>query len=59
LLSDLRAQLKADELDVINSQNALEVSKLNLAQLMNTPYEREMQLERISMDELFVKPSVT
>lgn len=59
LLSDLRAQLKADELDVINSQNALEVSKLNLAQLMNTPYEREMQLERISMEELFVKPSVT
>ena len=48
LLSDLVGQLKNEELAVANGKNALELSKLNLAQLMNVPYTANMQLERIS-----------
>jgi outer membrane protein len=52
LLSDMKGQLASDELSTINNYNALQTAKLNLAQLMNTPYDKNMKLERLSEAEL-------
>jgi outer membrane protein len=47
LLYDMKGQFATDELGVINVQNALESSKLNLLQLMNVPYNKDIQLEKM------------
>ncbi len=45
---DLKGQLANDELNVVNGKNTLESSKLDLAQLMNMAYSKDMQLEKIN-----------
>ena len=52
LLSDLRGQLMNDQLSIITARNQLETTKLTLAQLMNIPYSKTMQLERISVSDM-------
>ena len=52
LVSDLRGQLMNDQLAILNAKNQLETSKLTLAQFMNIPYSKEMQLERINVNDL-------
>ncbi|MBX3252596.1 MAG: TolC family protein [Chitinophagaceae bacterium] len=52
MLSDMKGQLASDELATINNYNALQTAKLNLAQLMNITYNKDMQLERLSEAEL-------
>ncbi|MBX2920828.1 MAG: TolC family protein [Chitinophagaceae bacterium] len=52
MLSDMKGQLASDELATINNYNALQTAKLNLAQLMNVPYNKDIQLERLSEAEL-------
>lgn len=47
-LYDLRGQLATDELNEINAKNALENSKLALAQLMNVDYSASMKVEKLS-----------
>jgi outer membrane protein len=47
---DLKGQLANDELAIINNQNALDGAKLTLAQLMNVPFDRNLQVERLSTD---------
>jgi outer membrane protein len=54
-LYDLRGQLAGDELSAVNSRNTLESSKLQLAQLMNIPYSRALQVERLTADQLPVQ----
>ncbi|MCU7548579.1 TolC family protein [Chitinophagaceae bacterium LB-8] len=54
-LYDLKAQLKDDELTAVNNQNALAIAKLNLAQLMQLPFDSAMKVERIGMEELVQK----
>ncbi len=54
-LSDLKGQYAGDQLSIINSQNALESSKLTLCQLMNIPYDKNMVLEKISAETLATK----
>ncbi|MES1216359.1 MAG: TolC family protein [Bacteroidota bacterium] len=54
-LSDIKGQLANDELSIINNENALETSKVNLCQLMNIAYNRELQLERIETASLGAK----
>ena len=54
-LSDLKGQYSGDQLSIINSQNALESSKLTLCQLMNIPYNKNMELEKISAETLATK----
>lgn len=49
--SDLKGQLMNDQLAIVNARNALESSKLALAQLMYKPYEAQMNVERINADE--------
>lgn len=48
MLSDLKGQLANDEINTINTYNALQTAKLELSQLMNVPYNKNMKLERIS-----------
>ncbi|MBC7947101.1 MAG: TolC family protein [Chitinophagaceae bacterium] len=47
LLSDLKGQLAGDQLAIINAQNSLETSKVNLSRLMNVPYNKDINLEKI------------
>src|SRR5215213_5610614 len=49
LVSDLRGQLMNDQLAILSAKNQLETSKLVLAQYMNIPYSKDMQLERITI----------
>jgi len=54
-LTDLKGTLASDQLSIINSKNALETSKITLCQLMNIPYDRNMQLEKISAEQFATK----
>ena len=47
LLYDLKGQFANDQLNILNTQNALESSKLDLCQLMNVSYDKNMLLERL------------
>ena len=50
LLSNLQGELAGNDLAVVNSQNQLETSRLNLFQLMTVPYDANVKFERISVD---------
>lgn len=50
-LYDLRGQLAGDELLAISNKNALEASKLALAQYMNVPYDSTLKVERLNVDQ--------
>jgi outer membrane protein len=54
-LSDLKGQYANDQLVIINTQNNLETAKLSLCQLMNIPYNKELELERIEPESFAVK----
>jgi outer membrane protein len=54
-LSDLKGQFANDQLSIINTQNSLETAKIDLCQLMNIPYDKSMQLERISAEAYLTK----
>jgi outer membrane protein len=56
---DLKGQLANDELAVINNQNALDAAKLTLAQLMNVPFNRSLEVETISTDNSSVSYPAT
>lgn len=47
MLYDLKGQLSGDQLTVINVKNTLETARINLAQLMNVPYNATVQLENL------------
>ena len=49
-LSDLQGQYAGDLINIANSVNALEQSKINLFQYLNVSYKRDVQLERIPLD---------
>jgi outer membrane protein len=51
-LYDLRGQLANEELAIVTNQNALNSSKLALAQLMNVPYQADLMVEKIDADTL-------
>jgi outer membrane protein len=46
-LYDLQGQLANDQIAIINSQNAVDGAKLSLCQLMNIPYDENLQLQRL------------
>jgi len=54
-LSNLRGLLGNDQLSIINSKNALESSKINLCQLMNIPYDKNIELEKINAESYAAK----
>ena len=47
-LYDLKGQLANDQLAIVNNQNAANASKLTLSQLMNVPYDKNIQLEKLT-----------
>jgi outer membrane protein len=53
-LYDLKGQYNSDEITIINYQNTVEVAKISLARLMNVPYDRNMDLERIDANAMIV-----
>jgi outer membrane protein len=46
LLADMKGQLSNDQVGIVNAANSLDLSKLNLCQILNIPYNKELQLER-------------
>lgn len=48
LYYDLKGQLANDELAIINNQNALDGAKLSLAQIMNVPFDKSLDVENLS-----------
>ncbi|WP_246104156.1 TolC family protein [Mucilaginibacter corticis] len=49
-LSDLKGQLASDQIGVINAQNSLDIAKLNLLQLMNVNYRKNIRFQRQAVD---------
>lgn len=49
-LFDMKGQYATDQLAVVNAARSLEQSKLSLAQYMNIPYSKEMQIDREGFD---------
>jgi outer membrane protein len=47
---DMKGQYATDQLAVLNATKSLELSKLSLAQYMNIPYSKEMQIDREGFD---------
>jgi len=47
LLYDLKGQFAAEQLNIISAQNGIETAKINLCQLMNIPYDKNMSVERL------------
>ena len=59
LLYDLKGQLAQDQLSIVNNQNAVNASKLSLSQLMNVPYDKNLQLEKLNVDQFSTNYDVT
>ncbi len=49
-LFDLRAQVANDELAVVNAENNLQISKVNLLQLLNVNANQDIQVDRVSIN---------
>ena len=44
---DLKGQLAADEINIVNNKAAVETAKLNLSQLLNIPYDKNLLVEKL------------
>lgn len=49
-LFDMKGQYASDKVALANSVRAVEMSKLSLAQFMNVPYSKDMQIDREGFD---------
>jgi outer membrane protein len=49
-LSDLKGQYASDVANIAAAANTLETAKINLFQLLNVPYKRDVQYEKIPVD---------
>ncbi|WP_240348065.1 TolC family protein [Longitalea arenae] len=58
-LTDMRGQLADNKLSVITNQNNLEAARLSLSQLMNVPYNRDLQVESLRADQLELNYATT
>ena len=54
-LSDLKGQLATDQLAVVDAKNTLALNKLNLLQLLNVPYNKNVKFQRSLADQLPVE----
>lgn len=48
-LYDLKGQLANDEMAIVNSQNAVDAARLTLSQLMNIPYNADMDVAPVDV----------
>lgn len=51
-LTDMKGQLADNKVAIINGQNSLNAARLALSQLMNVPYNSELQVERLRADQV-------
>ena len=51
-LYNLRGTLASSKVTVVNAQNALEQSKISLYQIMNIPFNRDIELQQLNAQEL-------
>jgi outer membrane protein len=58
-LYDLKGQLANDEVAMVDNQNAANAAKLLLSQLMNVPYDKNLQLEKLNIDQFSTNYNVT
>ncbi len=58
-LSDFKGALAGSRVAVVNSQNSLDASKLNLFQLMNIPYNPNAQFQSLNAQDLAGQYGVT
>ena len=49
---DLKGEYANDELNAVTAQTSLETAKVALAQLLNIPYSRSRELERLSLSDV-------
>jgi outer membrane protein len=48
-LSDIKGQYAGDQVNLINTQTAVETAKINLYEFMNVPYDKNQTLERLDV----------
>jgi outer membrane protein len=48
-LSDIKGQYAGDQVNIINTQTAVETAKINLFEFMNVPYDKSVALERLDV----------
>lgn len=58
-LSDMKGLWADNKLSIIRSQNDLDGARLSLSQLMNVPYNRELQVERLRADQVEMNYTTT
>jgi len=51
-LSDLKGQYASDQISIIDTENSLELAKINLCRLMNIPYRKDLVLEKIEPESI-------
>jgi outer membrane protein len=51
-LYDLRGTAANDKLNIINTRSSVYAAKLNLLQIMNVPFNKEVKLQRLTADQL-------
>ncbi|GAA3985295.1 TolC family protein [Mucilaginibacter dorajii] len=54
-LYDLKGQYGDNQLNLVSAKNALEVSKLTLMQMLNIPYNKNLQLKPLSVQDVSSK----
>lgn len=54
---DLKGQLANDQIVIVDNKASLETAKLNLAQLLNIPYDKNMELERMPLESFNISYS--
>jgi outer membrane protein len=59
LLSNLQGELAGNELALVNAQNSLESSRLQLFQLMNVPYDATAKFAKLTVDAFLAKYDAT
>jgi outer membrane protein len=58
-LSDMKGLWADNKLSIIRSQNDLDGARLSLSQLMNVPYNKELQVERLRADQVEMNYTAT
>ena len=56
---DLKGQLANDQIAVVDNEAAVETAKLNLAQLLNIPYDKNMEVEKLPSDAFNINYTVS
>ena len=51
-LYDLKGQLANDNVSVVNNMNNMESARLSLAQLLNINYSKEIDVQRLTLDQI-------